>query len=265
MPSAESRTYVTTTTNCWVVAYLSDYAATGRDAKIHCLKLILHSKLSKSQINTEIQQQFRFNKRQANSIIAYVEGQVKSARECRTNHLKQLQGKYKHVTEVITKLENKIKAHRKYLQALEQVNRGKKKKFPKSLKPQYPNACPVRCAHHLTRYELERVKLHNKKRYAYKLKQQIEHIKASSLHVNLGNQYAVEMVGSKDESYGNQIAQLDFIGKELHIRVPYYLESRYGKYVQFPIRLPRHGQDNLATAWFNKQAITYRNIGEKLE
>ncbi len=264
MNSPESRTYVTTTTNQCAVALLSDMAATGREAKIHGLKLLLHSKFSKSQINTELQQQFKINKRQANSIITYVEGQVRSAGECGGNHLQQLQGKYKHVTEVITKLEKKTLTHRRYLQAVEQVNRGRKKKVPKSLKPQYPDACPVRCAHHLTRYQFAQVKLHNKKRYAHKLKQQIEHIKASSLHVNLGNQYTVEMVGSKDESYGNQIAQLDLIGKELHIRVPYFLEFRYGKYLTLPIRLPKHGQDNLATAWFNKQAITYRFIQKSL-
>ena len=264
MNSPESRTYVTTTTNQSVVALLSDYAATGREAKIHCLKLLLQGELSKSQINTELQQRFGFNKRQANSIITYIEGAVKSAKECRSSHLELLQGKLNHVTEVIEKLEKKIKAHRKYLQILEQVKRGEKKKLPKSLHPKYPDACPLRCAHHLTHYQFAQVKLHNKKRYAHKLKQQIAHIKTSSLHVNLGNQYAVEMIGSKDESYGNQIAQLDLIGKQLHLRVPYFLEKRYGKYVQFPVRLPKHGQDNLATAWYNKQALTYRFIQKSL-
>jgi IS605 OrfB family transposase len=264
MDSPESRTYVTTTTNRWAVAFLSDMATTGREAKIHCLKLLLHSKLTKSQINSELQQQFKINKRQANSIIAYTEGKLRSARECRSNHLEQLQGKHKHVTEVIAKLEKKIEAHRKYLKATQDVKRGKKKKVPKSLKPRYEDACPMRCSHHLTRYQFAQLKLHNKKRYAVKLKQQIEHIKSSALHVNLGNQDAVEMVGSKDESYGNQICQLDLIGKELHIRVPYFLEHRYGKYLTLPIALPKHGQDNLATAWFNKQAITYRFIQKSL-
>ena len=32
-----------------------------------------------------------------------------------------------------------------------------------------------------------------------------------------------------------------------------------------PIQLPKHGQDNLATAWFNKQAITYRFIQKSLK
>lgn len=264
MFSPESRTYVTTTTNCWVVAFLSDMAVTGRDAKIICLKLLIEGKLSKSQINTELQQQYRINKRQANSIIAYIEGALKSSKECRSNHLELLQGKLKHVREVIESLHKKIKAHSKYLKATEQVNRGERKKLPKSSKPRYLEACPVHCAHHLTHYQFAQLKLHQKQRYARKLEQQIAQIKQSPLHVTLGNQYTVEMVGSKDESYGNQICQLNLLKKELHIRVPYFLEHRYGKYIVFPIRLPKHGQDELATAWFNKLAITYRFIQKSL-
>ncbi|MEQ8974353.1 MAG: hypothetical protein RIE73_28670, partial [Coleofasciculus sp. C1-SOL-03] len=103
MPQAESRTYVTTTTNRWAVAFLNDAATLGYDAKIDCLKLLLEqnppsksklskSKLSKSKLNTQLQQNHDINKRQANSIIAYVEGAVKSANECRSNHLELLQG-----------------------------------------------------------------------------------------------------------------------------------------------------------------------------
>jgi len=264
MLSPQSRTYVTATTNRWATALLSDIAVTYRDAKITCLKLELAGEVKKAQINAELQRFYGINKRQANSIITYVEGAVKSARECRSNHLELLQGKLKEVTEVIENLEKKIAAHRKYLNVFEQVNRGKKKKMTKSLKPRYPDACPIHCGHHQTLYQFAQFKLHNKKRYAHKLKQQIEQIKRTSLHVTLGNQYAVEMVGSKDESYGNQICQLDLLKKELHIRVPYYLEARYGKYITLPIQLPRHGQDNLATAWFNKQAITYRFIQKSL-
>lgn len=83
------------------------------------------------------------------------------------------------------------------------------------------------------------------------------------MHVNLGDLGTVEMVGSSDESYGNQICQLDFLGKELHVRVPYCLEFLYGQHVVIPIDLPKHGRDELASAWFNKQAITYRFIYNK--
>ncbi|MEQ9354466.1 IS200/IS605 family accessory protein TnpB-related protein [Coleofasciculus chthonoplastes] len=193
MTQAESRTYVTTTTNRWAVAFLNDAATVGYDAKIESLKLLLEQKPpSKSKINTQLQKNHDINKRQANSIIAYVEGAVKSAIECRSNHIKLLQGKLKHTTEVIEKLEKKINAHSKYLQAVEQVNRGKKKKVSKSLKPKYPDACPMRCAHHLTLYQFAKVKLHQKKRYAHKLRQKIAQIKTSPVHVNLGNKYTVD-------------------------------------------------------------------------
>ncbi|MEQ9668506.1 hypothetical protein [Coleofasciculus sp. G2-EDA-02] len=265
MTQGESRTYVTTTTNPWAVAFLNDAATLGYDAKIECLKLLLEQKPpSKSKLNTQLQQNHNINKRQANSIIAYVEGAVKSVKECRSNHLEELQGKLKHATEVIKNLEKKIKAHSYYLQAVEQVNRGKKKKVPKSLKPKYPDACPMRCAHHLTLFRQAQVKLHQKKRYTHKLRQKIAQSKTAPVHVNLGNKYTVEMIGSKDESYGNQICQLDLIGKFLHIRVPYGLEKRYGKYIQWTIRLPKHGTDLLATAWYNRQALTYRFIQKSL-
>ncbi|MEQ8958815.1 MAG: IS200/IS605 family accessory protein TnpB-related protein, partial [Coleofasciculus sp. C2-GNP5-27] len=255
----------TTTTNRWAVAFLNDAATVGYDAKIESLKLLLEQKPpSKSKINTQLQQNHDINKRQANSIIAYVEGAVKSAKRCRSNHIKLLQGKLKHTREVIEKLEKKINAHSDYLQAVEQVNRGKKKKVSKSLKPKYPDACPMRCAHHLTLYQFAKVKLHQKKRYAHKLRLYIAQLKTSPVHINLGNKYTVEMIGSKDESYGNQICQLDLIGKELHIRVPYGLEKRYGTYIQFPIRLPKHGTSLLATAWYNRQALTYRFIQKNL-
>lgn len=236
--SSQPRTYVTTFTDIATAKFLGQFAQLGREAKIACLKLILDGKLSKSQANTELQHQYGINKRQANSIITFIEGSLKSARACRSNHLEQLQGKLKHVSEVIKKLERKIGAHRKYLRTVEAVNRGINHRIPKTLKPRYPDACPTRCAHHLTHYQFAKVKLHNKKRYAHKLTRQIEHIKNSPLHVNLGNSMSVEIVGSKDESYGNQICQLDFINKQLHIRVPYVLEEQYGKYITVKIDLP---------------------------
>lgn len=260
--SREYRTYVTTTHSEECSLFLDMYDTVAK-AKTRCLKLLLAHKLIKSEINTELQRDCEINKRLANSIITYVEGKVKSARECRSRHLDQLQGKLKEVTKVIESLEKKIKAHQKYLKAVEQVNRGTRKKLPLTLIPKYPDACPVRCAHHLTRFQFAKLKLHNKKRYAHQLIQKIEHIKASPLHVKLGDLGTIEMVGSSDESYGNQICQLDFLGKELHIRVPYGLEFLYGQYVVISVDLPKHGRDELASAWFNKQAITYRFIYKK--
>ncbi len=259
----EYRTYVTTTDSANCALFHDMYEALAK-GKVICLKLLLENKLSKSQINTELQHEFKINKRLANSLITYTEGKVKSARECRSNHLEQLQGKLKEVSSIIESLEKKIKAHQKYLNAVEQVRQGIKKRLPKTLTPKYPDACPVRCSHHLTHFQFAKLKLHNKKRYANTLARRIEHSLATPLHVNLGDLTTVEMVGSSDESYGNQICQLDFLRKELHIRTPYYLEPIYGQYTLIPIDLPKHGRDELAQAWFNKQAITYRFIHKKL-
>ena len=264
MSQTLAQTYVTTIENRWVNTFLSDMAAIGREAKIDCLKLLLEGRLGKAQINTRLQKIYSLNKRQANSVIAYTSGEVDSAKECRKLHIEQLEGKLKHASSVIKNLERKVKRHRAYLKAIAEIQAGTRKKLPKSLSPKYPNACPIHCAHKLTHYQFAQVKLHQKKRYAYKLEQQIQYLKTAPLHVSLGNLSTVEMVGSKDESYGNQIAQLDLPGKQLMIRVPYCLESRYGKYVTFPIRLPKHGQNELATAWWDKQAITYRFIQKSL-
>ena len=265
MLSSLARTYVTTVENRWVNTFLSDVAAVGREAKVECLKLLLDGVLGKAQINTHLQKTYGLNKRQANSLIVYTSGEVDSAQECRKLHIEQLQGKLKHVSEVIKSLEKKLDKHCAYLKAIAEIQTGTRKKLPKTLVPKYLEACPIHCEHKLTHYQFAQVKLHQKKRYAHKLKQQIQHLKTAPLHVSLGNLSTVEMVGSKDESYGNQIAQLDLPGKQLMIRVPYCLESRYGKYVTFPICLPKHGQDELATAWWNGQAITYRFIQKSLK
>lgn len=220
----------------------------GREAKIDCLKLLIDGVLGKAQINTYLQKTYGINKRQANSIIAYTGGEVDSAKECRKLHIAQLQGKLKHVSGVIKNLERKVKGHRAYLKAIAEMQAGTRKKLPKTLSPKDPDACPIHCAHKLTHYQFAQVKLHQKKRYAHKLEQQIQHLKTAPLHISLGNLSTVEMVGSKDESYGNQICQLDLPGKQLMVKTPYCLESRYGKYVTFPIRLPKHGNDMVGRA-----------------
>jgi len=73
--SREYRTYVTTTHSEQCSLFLDMYD-TMHQAKTKCLKLLLAHKLTKSEINTELQRDCEINKRLANSIIAYVEGKV---------------------------------------------------------------------------------------------------------------------------------------------------------------------------------------------
>jgi hypothetical protein len=77
---SQPRTYVTTFTNLRAAKFLGQFSHAAREARVACLKLILDGELSKSQINAELQHLLRINKRQANSIITFVEGAVRSAK-----------------------------------------------------------------------------------------------------------------------------------------------------------------------------------------
>ncbi len=68
-------------------------------------------------------------------------------------------------------------------------------------------------------------------------------------------------IGSKDESFGNQIAQYD--GKNLIFRVPYALEAKYGKYIQASLKFP-YKPEWIEDAIKDKTALTYRIYAKDL-
>ena len=68
-------------------------------------------------------------------------------------------------------------------------------------------------------------------------------------------------VGSKDESFGNQIAQYD--GSNIIFRVPYALEAKYGKYIHAPLKFP-YKPDWIEDALKNNRALTYRIYAKNL-
>ncbi|MEG4322930.1 MULTISPECIES: hypothetical protein [unclassified Microcoleus] len=74
--------------------------------------------------------------------------------------------------------------------------------------------------------------IHYKQRYIHKLAQQIKCLKAAGVRVKVSRS-EVFIVGSKDESYVNQVGQWD--GDIIKFRVPYSRESKYGKYVESKI------------------------------
>ncbi len=49
----------------------------------------------KAKLNAALQQAHGINKRHANAAITEAEGMIASAKECRANHIKQLEGKLK--------------------------------------------------------------------------------------------------------------------------------------------------------------------------
>ena len=81
-------TIVATITPKNINNYCADYSRIYGAASQFCLSLRLaEGGLSKSGLNTELQQKFGINKRQANSVIADVEGKISSAKECRKRHI----------------------------------------------------------------------------------------------------------------------------------------------------------------------------------
>lgn len=176
------------------------------------------SRFDKSKWNTHLQSKYQINKRQANGVIALAQGKVDSAKECRKNHIKQLEAKLKSGLDWIKQTERKLKLAEKFYSKTNWQSSKTGCNFPLS--------CDIFT--HDTNWQREWFKLHNKRRYVYTLVNRIQHLKSDPLRVKvpLGE---VFIVGSKDESYGNQACQWD--GENLTIRVPYCLEASFGKTV----------------------------------
>jgi IS605 OrfB family transposase len=252
--------------------FLADYAAISMSASIFSLKGLLENK-KKSKLNTSLQSKFAINKRQANSIIAFIDGEIKSASESHSRHIKTLSNKIKSLKASVDSLEKKIREHIEYLQAVvkynQTTNKSKKAKIPQKYKPQFDEACSRAFGRQTgTYYQSAKNKLHHQKRKLHLMISQLKYLQSKQLHVNLGNKETIYFVGSKDESKGNQVCQL-ILGLEkdsldvLKIRVPNALESRYGEYVEIPINLNGYGDKEIRQAWASGQSITYRIVQHK--
>ncbi len=119
--------------------FLADYAAISIRASIFSLKGLLESQ-KLAGLNTTLQEKFAINKRQASSIITFIEGEIKSARDSLARHIKTLEGKIKTLKASVDTLEKKVKKHIEYLQAVAKynhtINLGKKAKISSKYKPQ---------------------------------------------------------------------------------------------------------------------------------
>ena len=201
-------------------AFLTAYARLFRQAVCETVQhLLSESGFNKSTWNTYLQETYQINKRHANGAIASAKGQVESAKECRKNHIKQLQGKLKSANQWLKKSEKKLKDARKFY---------RKKSWEDS-----KNGCgfPLSCSlkYKETNWQNLRFQIHHKKRYIYHLTKKIEHLKTATVKVKIPSNH-VFVVGSKTESYGNQVCQWD--GQTIKFRVPYCLEQRFGKHVE---------------------------------
>jgi len=148
--------------------FLADYAAISSEASIIVLKGLV-KKQNKSKLNTTIQDKFGINKRQAAGIIAFVEGELKSAQECSARHILFLEAKIKSLQSDLGSLEKKVNTHKAYLKALVKVNRqlksGKKASLAKKTLSQFEDACSIKFGRKCgTHYQAAKHKLHQLKR-----------------------------------------------------------------------------------------------------
>jgi hypothetical protein len=199
---------------------LTAYSRISHQASSETVNHLLtdNCKLDRSKWNTHLQTKYQINKRQANGIIALAIGKVDSAKECRKNHINQLEAKLKSAKEWVSKATKKLKLGEKFY--------GKKNWIHSK------NGCNFPLSSSLTdgstNWQREWFKLHHKQRYIHTLIHRIAHLRSAPLRVKVPHG-EVFIVGSKDESYGNQACQWD--GENLTIRVPYCLEASFGKTV----------------------------------
>ena len=198
--------------------FLNEFAPVFKKATSKVVDIILSSQnfeKIKSKVNSQIQGEFNLNKRQVNGIIALAKAKVDSAVLCRKNHIKQLEGK--------------LKSALLWIKNSEKLRKNSQKFYSKKNWQSSKSGCklPLACDLETGRSNWHRLKaqIHNKKRYVYQLEKKIHHLKSATIKVKLSNN-EIFIVGSKDESFGNQVCQYD--GSKLTFRVPYFLEYKFG-------------------------------------
>lgn len=189
-----------------------------------------------SSWNTYLQKTYGISRRYATGVIKFTEGAVNASKESRKLHIKTLEGKLKSLNSWITKSEKKLSDSVKFYAKKNWLNSKTGCRFPLSCSLNLRN----------TNWNNLRFQIHNKKRQAYKLAKQIEHLRISHIQTIIPRNQ-IFVVSSKDESFGNQVCRWD--GNIIKIRVPGCLEPRFGKYVQTKLgnfdrkinRLPEDG------------------------
>ncbi|MCU0538229.1 MAG: hypothetical protein MUD14_30450 [Hydrococcus sp. Prado102] len=217
-------------------AYSKISRSAVRETVDYLLVVTSGSKFDKSKWNTHLQGKYQINKRQAGGIIALAQGKVDSAKECRRNHIKQLEEKLHSAKNWVNKATKKLKLGQKFYAKKDWVHARTGCNFPLS----------TSLSERSTNWQREWFKIHHKQRYIHTLGLRIQHLKLAPIRVKVPLE-EVFIVGSKDESYGNQACQWD--GNTLTMRVPYCLEDSFGKTVSSNIgnferninRLPEQG------------------------
>ncbi|MCY7335968.1 MAG: hypothetical protein LH613_07100 [Chamaesiphon sp.] len=196
--------------------FLSAFAPIFRLAAIETANHLLCDLGSdKSKWNTHLQNKYQINKRHANGVISYAKGKVDGAREHRKLHIKTLQGKAKSIEAWSEKSCRKLTQATKFYAKKNWQHSKTGCNFPLASSLKYRD----------TNWQNLKFQIHNKKRKLNLILNTISHLKAKPIRVSVPHGQ-IFMVGSKDETCGNQIAQWD--GDTLKIRVPACLESSFG-------------------------------------
>ncbi|MBD2491698.1 hypothetical protein [Aulosira sp. FACHB-615] len=199
--------------------FLAAYSSVFHKAACETANHILSTQsFNKSKWNTHLQKTYGIAKRHANGVISYAQGAVDASKESRKLHIKTLEGKLKSLNSWITKSEKKLSDSAKFY--------AKKNWRNSKTGCRFPLSCSLKFRK--TNWNNLRFQIHHKKRRAYKLAQQIEHLKTAPIQTVIPKNQ-IFIVGSKDESFGNQVCQWD--GQTLKFRVPACLESQFGKQV----------------------------------
>jgi IS605 OrfB family transposase len=203
--------------------FLECYAPIFRSAAIVTVNhLLLGKEFNPAQWNAHLQKTYGINKRHANGVISFAKGRVDAAKTHRELHIKTITGKIKSIEKWLKSSERKLKLAQKFYAKKDWQHSKTGCNFPRSCSLKYRD----------TNWSNFKFQIHGKKRKLALFKNKLEHLKVKPIHISVphGN---VFIVGSKDESYGNQVAQWD--GRAIKIRVPQCLESRFGKTVSSDI------------------------------
>lgn len=244
------KTYATDNLPVILQNFIADYSKVYRSALLFTVNHRLTGFADKSKLNTLIQQTFKINKRQAGAVIADADGKIDSAKECRTNHVKQLEGKLKSAKDWLRKAEKSLKDSRKHYSG-----KWEGKKQSTSLKL----FCYLDTRQ--TSWQSKRFTIHHKKRYASHLERQIGSLKVATIRVTVSKQSDCFFLGSKGETCGNQVFQFD--GKSINVRVPECLESKYGETLECSVNPFPYGQDKLEQALSTTGFTTNKKTGQQ--
>ena len=215
--------------NFWHWGELFALSNLVEEARHYCLELIIAGK-NRNDCNKTLQSKFNINKRYSASIYIEVKAIVDNAKQNRTHYIETLSGQIKSLKSDIKKRSKPIKDFAK------SQNHQKSKRDSKgfiSSKFKIKPACNIHAKQRRTT-ELQDAKfaLHQKKRRLNILENQLKHIKLATINYVLPPTNSLTLVGSKNESAGNQSAQFDYIESldkfVLKIRTPYALQERLG-------------------------------------